>query len=181
MFMRLDLEPGSPVKQELLIQDYHMDLREPKAAGNSWPVKLRCRIPLHNAFFRWYVANEEKFAVRLEMLNRPGTCVDVSFRDINRVLTAQVIEDELTASVLSQRTYWDTILDFDTAPQPIPGGVMCDLCVEKSQRIFPTLEALWCDHLFEPFLACVNEKLAIATVVSITGTPNWFGSAKLLP
>jgi hypothetical protein len=38
--------------------------------------------------------------------------------------------------------------------------------------VFPNLDALWRDHLFEPFLAWVNEELAEADAVGLYGSPS---------
>ncbi len=48
---------------------------------------------------------------------------------------------------------------------PTLGGYQCKHCVHedgKQVMMFPSREALWKDHLFEPFLQWVNEVLAPA-------------------
>jgi hypothetical protein len=187
MFMRLDLDGsgrfkrGSPVTQEALIRDYRVDLRDPEARCKPWPRKLHCRRPLHNAFFEWYAANEGKFVIKLELLQHTGSCLEIGFSGIGRILTAHLIGNGLNVCVASQGTYWDTILDLDALPKRVPGGYVCGFCTAEHRRVFPSLEALWCDHFFEPFLEWVNGDLAGAETVSISGTPDWVGSARLVP
>lgn len=103
-----------------------------------------------------------------------------SFCRINRLLTAYLGHNEITVSVESQGTYWDTILDLDASPKRIPGGYVCDFCPAQDRPVFPSPEALWRDHLFEPFLEWINNDLAKADAISITGTPDWIGSARLI-
>jgi len=186
MFMRLDLDgsgrfkPGSPVTREPLIRDYRIDLRDPQACGKPWPRSPRCRIPLHNSFFQWYAVNENRFAIKLHMLKHTGRCLEIGFGGINPILTAHLVKNEIAVIVESQGTYWDMILDLDARPKHVPGGYMCGYCLEEYRRTFPSLEALWYDHLFEPFLQWVNDDLAKSEEISISGTPDWVGSARLV-
>jgi hypothetical protein len=186
MFILLDsdesgkFKPGSPVTRELLISDYRVEIRDPEACGKPWPRNLRCRRPLHNDFFQWYATNEDRFSIRLELLRHTGGCLDIGFRGINPILTAHLSDDEITVSVVSEGTYWDTILDLDSLPKPARGGYVCDFCLEEHQRVFPSLEDLWRDHLFEPFLDWVNDDLAKAEGLFISGTPDWVGWARLV-
>lgn len=186
MFLRLDTDesggfkPGSPVTREPLISDYHVDLREPEARCKPWPRGLHCRRPLHNALFRWYAANEDQFAIKLALLKHTGALLDIGFCGINRILTAHLIDDGINVSVVSQGTYWDTILDLDTLPKRVSDGYACDPCPAEHQRVFPSLEALWCDRVFEPFLEWVNNDLVKADAISISGTPDWVGWARLI-
>jgi hypothetical protein len=185
MFMRLDVDgsgrfkPGSPVIGEPLIRNYSVDLRDPDACGKPWPRNLQCRRPLHNAFFQWSAANERKFAIKLELLEHTGSGLHISFHGINRILTAHLSEHEITVSAVSRGTYWDTILDLDALPKRVPGGYTCELCLEEHRCIFRSVEDLWRDHLFEPFLQWVNDDLAKAEVISISGTPDAVGWAHL--
>jgi hypothetical protein len=107
MFFRLDTDgsgrfkPGSPVTQEPLSRDYHVDLRDPEACGKSSPRKRHCRRLLHNAFFQWYTGNESSFAIKLELLKHTGSCLDIGFRGINRILTAHLIDNGFNVSVVA--------------------------------------------------------------------------------
>jgi hypothetical protein len=141
---------------------------------------VRCRRALHNAFFQWYATNEDRFAIRLKLLKHTGACLDIGFCGINPILTAHLIDDGLNVSVVSEGTYWDTILDLDALPKRAPGGYVCDFCLEGHRRVFPSLEDLWRDHLFEPFLEWVNDDLAKAEALAISGTPDWVGWARLV-
>ncbi len=38
------------------------------------------------------------------------------------------------------------------------------------RKVYPTRETLWCDHMFEPFLKWVNEKLAPARWLQLSCT-----------
>ena len=47
----------------------------------------------------------------------------------------------------------------------------CSLCEQEGKhRIFPTLEALWLDHLFRPLEDWINTKLGAAWAVALYRT-----------
>lgn len=142
MFMRLDTDEsgkfktGSPVSREPLISDYLVELREPDASCKPWTRRLHCRRPLHNAFFQWYAANADKFAIKLALRKHTRTCLDIGFCGVNRILTTHLYDNGINVSVVSQGTYWDTILNLDVLPERVPGGYVCDFCVAEHRRVF---------------------------------------------
>ena len=77
---------------------------------------------------------------------------------------------------------WDTLINLIACPREVPGGYICRACElsdSGAREIFSSEEALWRDHLFEPFLQRVNEKLAPAEFLSLYGTPGHMTWAKL--
>ena len=144
MFFRLDTDGsgkfkrGPPVIHEPLIRDHHVDLRDPEACGKPWSRSLRCRRPLHNAFFQWYATNEDKLSIKLELRKHTGTCLDIGFCGINPILTAHLIHNGLNVSVVPQGTYWDMILDLMRSQCPSLAD-MCVICASKNSVAFSRL------------------------------------------
>jgi hypothetical protein len=67
-------------------------------------------------------------------------------------------------------------------PQRGENGYVCGHCEAEARKTFPNLEALWRDHLFEPFLEWVNKKLATAEAVGFYGSlSSGWTHAELLP
>jgi hypothetical protein len=186
MFLRLDIDehgnfkPGSPVTRAPLFSEYRVEIRVPGACGKPWPQILRCRRSLHNSFCQWYAANEDRFAIKLELLKHAKSCLEIGFVSINRILVAHLVDNGIRVSVVSQAKYWDTILDLDAIPKRVPAGYVCDLCLAEDRAVFPSLEALWRDHVFEPFLVWVNDELAKAEAISVSGIPDWTGLVRLI-
>lgn len=46
---------------------------------------------------------------------------------------------------------------------------MCDLCPEDTRPVYPSRETLWQAEIFEPFLNWVNDELAGAEAVFVSG------------
>lgn len=66
---------------------------------------------------------------------------------------------------------WDILLDLEVRAKPIADGFVCTWCQsEGKHQVFQTLEALWLDHLFDPFEEWVNTKLAGAHAIALYRT-----------
>lgn len=184
--MRLSLgcgtaEPSAAPLTHVQYSNHHVPLREPETKCVPWPKELKRRRRWQKAFFEWYGDNEERFAIKLELLRRTDTHLDVGFRGISRVITACIICDEITISVEWQGFFWDILRDFETYPQRVPNGYVCSECPEDNRPVFSSREALWRAEVFEPFLKWVNHDLANAVAVSISGTPDEASWARLVP
>jgi hypothetical protein len=46
------------------------------------------------------------------------------------------------------------------------------MCYPEAQKLYPSREALWRDHTFEPFLEWVNDKLVKAKWIGLYATEN---------
>src|SRR6202035_1260234 len=51
----------------------------------------------------------------------------------------------------------------------VAGGYICKCCLPEYRTVFADREALWADHLFEPFLEWVNNDLAKAKTLVLHG------------
>lgn len=183
--MRLALGSGSAEPFEAPLShvnysDYRVPLREPGAPCTPWPRELIFRRRWQKAFIQWYTANEQRFAIKLELLKLTDTRLAVGFSGVSRALTANVMCNEISVVVEWQGFLWDIIQDFETYPQRIPAGYACSQCPEDVRPIFPTRKALWCAEVFEPFLEWVNQDLANAVAVSLSGTPDEASWARLV-
>jgi hypothetical protein len=99
--------------------------------------------------------------------------IELRFQNYPDCLSVCLSKDELAVHLEWQGEWWDMIIDLDAWPRPTRGGYKCKCCWDErgeSAEIFPSLEALWQDHLFDPFLKWVNEKLAPARWLQICCT-----------
>jgi len=88
---------------------------------------------------------------------------------------------EVIISVDWQDQSWDILLCLEVLPERTARGYVCHECEPEARELFPSREALWKDHLFEPLLKWINEELATARAVGIYQTRDEGGTwAKLL-
>jgi hypothetical protein len=155
----------------LRYSEHQLPIRKPEARCKAWPRHLHCRRRTHKAFLRWYSENEPKFAIKLELLRRTDTDLDIGFCRIDRIVTASLVDDEIIIAVMWEGECWDMLRDFETYPKRVRDGYVCDECPEKHRLVFPSRDGLWRTEVFDPFLEWVNDDLVNAVAVSISGTP----------
>ena len=132
-----------------------------------WPPRRRPHF--QRAFISWLRANDSRFEVpvRVDGVNTKG--VTLCFPNFADCLAVWLTHSELSVSVEWQGECWDLLISLDVCPQFDNGVYRCGFCTQSSQA-WPNLEALWLDHLYEPFLLWVNEKLATAQNLTIHGS-----------
>ena len=83
-------------------------------------------------------------------------------------LSGWVTECALTIPVDFNDRTWDLLISLDVlAKAQTGGGFVCDLCEGSARVVFPTIEALWRDHLLDPFAAWIVEELLPAKVLAL--------------
>ena len=128
---------------------------------------------IQRAFVHWLNENWTRFAVPVRLPKISARGVEVNFLSYPDCLNVQLSNHDLAVQVKWQGDSWDRLIDLDVLPCHAPDGYKCRCCyVEhgESVSIFPSREALWKDHLFEPFLKWVNEELALARWLRVSCT-----------
>jgi hypothetical protein len=131
------------------------------------------RPPLvHNAFVAWLEIARSRLDIAVEIGVRTRRHIDLSFDGINPAIGAFLTSQELTVFADWQGQNWDSLLSLDVMPRRSARGYVCECCKPEERTVFPDLEGLWRDHLFEPFLQWVNAKLACTEVIGLHGSPS---------
>ncbi len=136
-------------------------------------VKHLRRPRIQRAFMHWFNENHTRFAIPIRVTKITAKGVELRFQNYPDCLSVVLSSDELAVHVEWLGERWDRIIDLDVWAYHTRGGYKCRCCWDErgeSAEIFPNLEALWQDHLFNPFLKWVNEKLAPARWLRISCT-----------
>src|SRR5436853_67292 len=80
-------QPSTAPFTHIQYSNHHVPLLEPDAKCMPWPKELKRRRRWQNAFFDWYSVNEERFAIKLEVIGLIDTRLDVGFCGASRVIT----------------------------------------------------------------------------------------------
>jgi len=131
--------------------------------------KRQARPRIQRAFLRWFQENRRRFNVRIELSQITDKGVRLHFSGYPDILSVWLSRWDLSVCVDWQGESWDMLISLDAIPESSPTGYRCMLC-ENASSTWLTREALWQDHLFEPFLEWVNERLAPATWLRLYGT-----------
>jgi hypothetical protein len=172
---------GEPpqAKKPLRYSDHPIAIRLSQARCKPWPHTRHCRRRFHKAFFKWYAANEQKFSIKLELLKRTDRSLDVGFCNISRVVKTYVGDTDIAIPIDWNDAFWDIIQWFEARPKRVPGGYVCDLCPEGNRPVYSSREEIWRIEIFERFLTWVNNDLAKAESVFVSGNPNSMTWARL--
>lgn len=128
------------------------------------------RPQIQRAFVSWLNERQSCFRVGIRISKITAKGVELVFKGYPDCLSVWLTRSELGVHVEWQGVYWDCLIDLDASPFHTLGGYQCGRCEHEegvSGMIFTSREALWKDHLFEPFLKWVNEKLAPARWLGI--------------
>ncbi|WP_186409295.1 hypothetical protein [Candidatus Accumulibacter aalborgensis] len=121
----------------------------------------------------WVAANSARFPFPLRQLERTEEYGIYGLVGITHHVSVFVGNDSLSVTVEWQGQCWDMLLSLDAVGEAVEGGYRCQLCCEDHSEaaLFPTLDSLWEDHLFLPFVNWINKALCSATHLWIESTP----------
>jgi len=98
----------------------------------------------------WYAQNKDRLPFPISYLSRKGDCLYLGIADLHPALVI-TLTWELVIAVEWQNHCWDLLECFEAAPVHCADGYYCKLCMPEAQVPYPSREALWQNHLFEPF------------------------------
>lgn len=136
-------------------------------------IKRLPRPQIQRCFMRWLKENNARFEVPLILTKITAKGVELHFQNYPDCLSVWLSHKEINVHVQWQGEWWDMLISLDAWSYHTSGGYKCNCCWDdrgKSATIFPSREALWTDHLFDPFLKWVNEYLAPARWLRISST-----------
>jgi hypothetical protein len=122
------------------------------------------------AFFRWFEANHTYFSIPVRLKPLKGAKVKIEFANHPECLRITADASNLGVWVYWNRETWDGLLDLDVFPVKTRDGdgFSCRLCLDQTET-WSSLEELWANHLFEPFLKWVNKDFAKAKTLRLFG------------
>lgn len=136
------------------------------------------RSRIQREFSRWLAVNASRFQVPLHSRRRTDRSWEFRFAGLVDVLRIHLVRHEIAVAVVRQGECIDLLTCFEAAPKRSRGGVGCQFCTD-SDAWYPSLAALWIDHLFEPLLDWVNGQLAVADSLELSFGGGW-SAARLI-
>jgi len=123
---------------------------------------------LHRSFLAWYWSNIDRFQRDLLIRLRTDDFIIFGFRDTTDHLAARLGAYGIEVVADYNDEMYDIIIDFDVVQQKVGDGYQCRLCQEhhtgnpmtvEMPIVYNTRDALWHNHMFEPFLEWANNVL----------------------
>ena len=156
--------------------------------------KVRPRI--QRAFISWFAEKYQQISVPIRIGRRTRRSIEFEFPLANSLITATLTSSvkgcrfstilcEINIALTWQGECWDLLACFEAIPERTNTGYVCslcdpELCWPEPRAIYQSREHLWRDHLFEPFLEWVNNKLTKALWIQVGGEMGSYTYAKLL-
>ena len=140
----------------------------------------KARPDASRAFREWFPAAQARSALPTIVEDDQDGGLVISIQTKHAILRGYLSEGELC--VWGEHDEVSDILFWTWAtPRELPkGGFICADCVEEPE-VFPSEDALWSAHVFEPFLEWINTKLALATEMGTFGIKDRIIEILLLP
>lgn len=132
----------------------------------------RPRIQRH--FLDWLKTNQSRLAIPLSLQSRTDRQMTFSLVGLTPAIEV-TLTDEIGIHVIREKEWWDALLFFEAWPVKKEAGFICQYCEPEFIVPYPSREALWTDHMFEPFLDWVNETLAKMRWLSLSQTEDGGG------
>lgn len=125
------------------------------------------------AFFRWFASNHCRFSIPVRLKPLKGAKVQIEFNNHPECLRITASRSNLGVWVYWNGEAWDGLLELDVYPikNRDGDGYSCRLCLDHTEN-WSSLEELWANHLFEPFLRWVNNDFAKAASLRLFGECN---------
>ncbi len=121
-------------------------------------------------FDEWIAANNSSLAIPLTMVARAPGSIRLTFDGIIEAIEMIVVRGEIVVSVEHDGVCYDILADFECAPVKVAGGVVCGLCDSDHRKVYPTDQALFVEHVFQPFAEWVETKLVPADAIGLGGS-----------
>jgi hypothetical protein len=125
------------------------------------PIKLRfpkVRRHIQRAFLAWYNKYQPQFPQPIQYSERRDDYLEFSIVGLHPAIGIKLSWD-LAVYIEWQGEFWDYLNSFEAVPQHIIGGYYCRLCDSEERKLFPNREAMWEDHVFNPFLKWLDDTL----------------------
>jgi hypothetical protein len=129
---------------------------------------------LQGAFLDWLADARPRLLISVHVRHSTPEVIEFGFEGADSVLVGSLIaRGDLVVAADWQGDCWDFLLSEEVRPQQVKEGIVCSICEREGRhRIFPTMQALWRDHLFLPLENWINTKVAIAKAIALYQTPN---------
>jgi hypothetical protein len=111
---------------------------------------------VRKTFDRWLAHNHARFRYPPPLMLQRKRYIELQFAGITPAIQCAISQEGMVGIyAIYQREWWDSLADFDlVARRTSTGHYYCDACTPP--EMFPSREALWVTHSFEPLLGWTN-------------------------
>lgn len=142
--------------------------------------RYRARPRFQREFMAWFFEARRKFIAPLKITKRTKNSIELEFVNGQSLINVAVHTYEILVCLKWQgEPWWDGLKEFEAYPERTKNGYVCYMCDPTERETFSSREALWHDHLFQPFLEWVNNTLVRAPWIEVCGHAETYRYAEL--
>ncbi|MFC7478460.1 hypothetical protein ACFQS7_29340 [Dankookia sp. GCM10030260] len=134
---------------------------------------MAVRPRIQRCFVAWLEEARPRLAAQPRILRRDDLRLRMSFAGLTPVIGATLSRYDIDVCVEWREVLWDFVYSEYVAVRGRRGAYVCAACAPEARAFYPSREALWQGHLFEPFLKWVNGTLAPASRVVLYAGDGW--------
>lgn len=154
------------------------------ARRKRYYVRPKC---ISSYFDAWLAENSTTLPMPIKKLSQRGSFSRYRLIGYPRAITLTASGYALSINVdwrvHRRKTFWDWLVSLDADYRRIGGGVICTCCnsdTENLQVVFPGLESLYANQLFEPLLKWLRDRLISSTHLCLGSTGDGSTWARLV-
>ena len=134
----------------------------------------KCRDSIDYYFDRWRAVSKLAGGFQFKKLSRRGASARYLLVGYPKILTLVTSDHDLSVCVVwksrKRKVIWDFVISLDVAYQRVPEGLVTTCCSMEDEVVFADLATLYADHLFDPFMEWVRNRLVLSTHLCLGAT-----------
>lgn len=123
------------------------------------------RRPFTEAFNAWFASAVDLHDIMQFEPFEDRDAMEISFLIGRGALLGYGHPTGISIAVMLDDECWDFLFDEEVVPENDEAAWHCSLCATSDRRLFPSVEALWMDHLFDPLRRWIDKQLRPATAL----------------
>ncbi len=141
---------------------------------------MAIRPRIQRCFVDWLETARPRLFIQPRVTTRSDHVLEMTFDGLTPAIGANLSRDDIDVWVEWDGTCWDLVFSEYLSVAGRRGAYVCEACPPEVRTIYASREALWRDHLFETFLAWINNTLAKASVLALSRSDGGSTWVKLL-
>ena len=128
---------------------------------------MTVRPRIQRCFVGWLETARPRLSIQPRVTRRCDRLLQMAFDGLTPAIGANLSRYDIDVWVEWHGVCWDFVFNEYIQVAGQRGAYVCGACLPEARTIYASREALWRDHLFEAFLAWINDILAPASALAL--------------
>ena len=128
---------------------------------------MTVRPRIQRCFVGWLETARPRLSIQPRVTRRSDRVLQMAFDGLTPAIGANLSRYDIDVWVEWDGDCWDLVFNEYIQVAGRRGAYVCEACPQEARTTYASREALWRDHLFEAFLAWINDILAPASALAL--------------